>query len=208
MTGLLLLLLTTLAAAPAHAQQTGICGRTVEVRDAIVALIPDVDNCADVTADHLGAITDTLWLSDRGITALAAGDFDGLTALPTLVLSINALATLPAGVFDGLTSLRELWLDDSGHRADLTYGVVAGRQRSDHASRRGVRRVDRVDGAVSVRQRSDHASRRGVRRVDRVDGAAIAGQPGGALHAEAVSALPAERFLHAGRMADPECDGR
>ena len=51
----LLLLLTTLATAPAHAQEAGICGRTVEVRDAIVALIPDVDNCADVTADHLGA---------------------------------------------------------------------------------------------------------------------------------------------------------
>ena len=51
-----LLLLATLAPEPAHAQ-TGICGRTKVVRDALVALIPGVSHCANVTAAHLAAIT-------------------------------------------------------------------------------------------------------------------------------------------------------
>ena len=37
--------------------------------------------CALVTDAHLAAITTGLSLNGKGITALAAGDFDGLTAL-------------------------------------------------------------------------------------------------------------------------------
>ena len=88
----------------------GICGRTEEVRDAIVGLISGVTNCADVTDAHLGAITGGLYLDRKGITALAAGDFDGLTALTALDLAQTSLSTLPAGVFDELTALRLLWL--------------------------------------------------------------------------------------------------
>ena len=87
----------------------GICGRTEVVRDAIVALISGVTDCADVTDTHLAAITGTLNLQSDGITALATGDFDGLTAVTTLRLDGNTLSTLPAGVFDELT---ELWLLD------------------------------------------------------------------------------------------------
>ena len=50
----------------------------------------------------------TLLLVAKGITALAAGDFDGLTALTELDLRGNDLASLPAGVFDELTALTEL----------------------------------------------------------------------------------------------------
>ena len=107
-----LLLLATLAGAPAQAQ-TGICGRTEVVRDALVALIPGVGDCANVTDTHLAAITGTTGLSNQNITALAAGDFDGLTGLTTLNLSDNALTALPAGVFDELTSLTELFLGDN-----------------------------------------------------------------------------------------------
>ena len=114
-----LLLLATLAPEPAHAQ-TGICGRTEVVRDALVALVAGVSDCALVTDTHLAAITGELDLGgEEGvpkITALAAGDFDGLTSLERLTLTANALTTLPAGVFDELTSLSELWL---GHN-DLT----------------------------------------------------------------------------------------
>ena len=91
----------------------GICGRTLQVRDALVALIPVVSNCADVTATHLVAITGDLRLGSRGITALAVGDFDGLTGLSRLFLAFNALATLGEGVFDGLTSLSELYLQNN-----------------------------------------------------------------------------------------------
>ena len=88
----------------------GICGRTEEVRDAIVARISGAINCALVTDTHLGAITGRLELQGKGITALAAGDFDGLTALTNLNLWGNSLSTLPAGVFDELTALTTLGL--------------------------------------------------------------------------------------------------
>ena len=114
-----LLLLATLAPEPAHAQ-TGICGRTEVVRDALVALVAGVSDCALVTDTHLAAITGELDLEGEldpetgnyvpKITALAAGDFDGLTSLTTLDLSYNDLTSLPDGVFDELTSLTTLWL--------------------------------------------------------------------------------------------------
>ena len=89
----------------------GICGRTEQVRTAIVGLISGVTHCADVTDAHLAAITGTLDLDSKGITALAAGDFDGLTALTSLFLYNNSLSTLPAGVFDELTALTYLLLN-------------------------------------------------------------------------------------------------
>ena len=95
----------------AQAQTTGICGRTAAVRTAILGRISGVSNCADVTDAHLAAITGTLDLNGKGITALVAGDFDGLTGVPELDLSSNELTTLPAGVFDKLTALEDLRLD-------------------------------------------------------------------------------------------------
>ena len=88
----------------------GICGRTEEVRDALVELIPGVSDCAAVTAADLAAITDPLNLSGQNITELAAGDFAGLTALIELYLNNNGLTTLPEDVFAGLTSLKVLTL--------------------------------------------------------------------------------------------------
>ena len=70
-----------------------------------------------------------IW-APKGITALAAGDFDGLTALTGLSLVNNSLTTLPADVFG---------------RADRADDPGAARQLSVHASRRGVRRADRAD---------------------------------------------------------------
>ena len=99
-----------------------ICGRTGVVRRALLALISSVSNCADVTATHLAAIG-TLDLSP--ITALAAGDFAGLTSLTALRLNNNSLATLPDGVFAGLTALRTLRLDDN-RLTTLPDGVFAG----------------------------------------------------------------------------------
>ena len=86
----------------------GICGRTVAVRDAILAQIPGVSDCGLVTDEHLAAISGSVSLNGMNITALAAGDFAGLTALTQLDLNLNDLATLPAGVFDGLTTLTVL----------------------------------------------------------------------------------------------------
>ena len=52
--------------------QRGVCVRTAEVRDAIVAAISGVSACADVTPTHLGAIT-TLDVSDKSLGALEGG---------------------------------------------------------------------------------------------------------------------------------------
>ena len=86
-----------------------VCDRTPQVRDAIVAALPDVSDCADVTAADLASITD-LDLSFQNITALKANDFNGLTALKYLYLHENKLSSLPEGIFDGLTALEYLYL--------------------------------------------------------------------------------------------------
>ena len=55
---------------------TDLCGRTPEVRDAILAKLSDVTDCVAVTAAHLaGGLGRDLDLSDEGITALKAGGF-------------------------------------------------------------------------------------------------------------------------------------
>ena len=119
----LLLLLTTLGGAPAHAQAAGICGRTAQVQTAILAKITGVSDCAVVTSTQLAAI-DVVELSYAGITALAAGDFAGLTALEDLYLDDNDLTELPAGVFAGLTALATLDLADND-LIELPDGVFA-----------------------------------------------------------------------------------
>ena len=82
-----------------HGQQnvalefTPVCDRTPQVRDAIVALVPGIDDCKDVTAAHLSLINN-LNLSEQNITTLKAGDFDGLSSLDSLALYKNRLSSL------------------------------------------------------------------------------------------------------------------
>ena len=86
------------------------------------------------------------------MTALAAGDFAGLTALETLLNGCglnNDLTTLPAGVFAGLTELTDLTLYGNG-LTTLPDGVFD--------------KLTELDGSDAERKRSDHASRRGVRQ--------------------------------------------
>ena len=111
---------------------SGICGRTEQVRDAIVAAIDGVSDCADVTMAQLASVTH-LGLQDMGIWSLQSDDFSGLTALTSLNLWTsekslqppNELSELPAGVFTGLTALERL--DLSGNRlSELPAGVFTG----------------------------------------------------------------------------------
>ena len=88
---------------------TTVPDRTPQVRDAIVAAVPGVNDAADVTEADLAAIT-SLRLYLSRITALSTGDFDGLSSLETLHLYGNLLTSLPADVFSGLSSLGTLHL--------------------------------------------------------------------------------------------------
>ena len=121
--------------------ETDVCRRTGAVRDAIVAAVAGVSDCADLTPAQLARIG-VLDVSNRKVPALAAGDFaglagltrldlgnpgndrgpmqslpagifDGLAALTALDLSGNALAALPPGLFDRLTGLTALRLADN-----------------------------------------------------------------------------------------------
>ena len=99
-------------ATPASAQlEAEVCDRTEEVRDAIVAAT-DAEACGNVTALQLRDVV-RLDLSDKSITSLKSGDFDGLHGLDVLDLSDNSLVSLPAGIFDDLLLLRTLRLHDN-----------------------------------------------------------------------------------------------
>ena len=100
---------TDLEDTPVVSTLTPVSDRTPQVRDAIVAAVPGVSSSSDVTEAHLATIT-TLDLSNKNISALKVGDFDGLSSLKTLFLDDNQLTTLPEDIFDGLTALTTLLL--------------------------------------------------------------------------------------------------
>ena len=93
---------------PEFSGDTPVCDRTPQVRDAIVAAVPGVSTCGDVTEAHLAAITDTLELSGSSITELKPGDFDNLTNLRGLGLGDNQLSSLPEDIFKYLINLELL----------------------------------------------------------------------------------------------------
>ena len=94
--------------------------RTPQVRDAIIAKLPGISNANDVNPAHLAVIRE-LDVSNKKITALKTGDFNGLTTLSRLELGWNALSDISA--LAGLTSLTELLVYGNAIR-DIS--VVAG----------------------------------------------------------------------------------
>ena len=72
--------------------------------------------CANVTDAHLALLEDPIPLANEGISALAFGDFAGLSGIKEVGLGGNNLTTLPGGVFLGLTALEKLSLGSN----DLT----------------------------------------------------------------------------------------
>ncbi len=86
----------------------GICDRTQQVQDGILAGLADVSDCAAVTVADLESFTASLEFAGEDIASLKSGDFAGLSNLDVLELSRNTFTTLPANVFSGLTSLTSL----------------------------------------------------------------------------------------------------
>lgn len=104
--------LTATLAIGATVHIDGFCGRTLQVRTAVVATSDGVRDCASVTDAVLASIR-TLNLSASGITDLQNGDFAGFSGLRILNMSANELETLPTGLFAGLVNLQYLGLDDN-----------------------------------------------------------------------------------------------
>ena len=103
--------------------QSTVCNRTEQVAAAIAAAV-GVEDCSTVAELDLAAIT-SLDLSNAALTALKAGDFDGMLSLRTLSLEGNALTRLPRGIFDDLVSLTELSLN-ANQLTTLPTGVFDG----------------------------------------------------------------------------------
>ncbi len=101
--------------------ETDVCARTPAVRDAIVAAVTGVSDCADLSSVNLAAIT-SLDLSGKSLASLRTGDFGGLTGLRELNLNSNALTALPQDIFAPLTELKRLRLQDNA-LASLPDGI-------------------------------------------------------------------------------------
>lgn len=117
-------------AAAAANTEGGVCGRTPQVRDALVAATRKPD-CASVAAADLASVFDldlsgpVDLASAPPIRALRAGDFQGLSQLGLLILRGNQLTALPPGIFAGLVHLNTLDLAENRLGA-LDPAVFAG----------------------------------------------------------------------------------
>ena len=132
---------------------TPLSERTAAVREAIVAAA-SVNNAADVTVDHLVAIT-RLDLSEQVITTLAARDFDDLTGLQSLRLNGNELTALPVGLFDGLMSLNAVYLQNNALTAvdaDLFDGLTTLRYINLSDNELTLFPEDLFDGLTALRE--------------------------------------------------------
>ena len=113
----------------AAAATTGICDRTQQIQDAILAELSGVDDCAAVTVANLASITEFgtfgFGTFNQGITSLKKGDFAGLTSLTVLKLGQNGLTSLPEGIFAGLAELADLNLSVN-QLESLPEGIFAG----------------------------------------------------------------------------------
>ena len=114
----------TSAWSPSGQVPADICGRTAQVRAAILAATPAADTCNTISPTDLGAITE-LNLTNTNLRDLAVGDFTELGGLQILDLSDNLISDLPTGVFDGLTNLIELDLSDTGLLSGLSRDTFA-----------------------------------------------------------------------------------
>ena len=90
----------------------GICARTKQVRDAIMAAVSDIRACTEVTETNLSQIME-LDLKAKNISSLKSGDFSKMTALRRIHLDNNQLESLPPNVFSGLSNLKFLALSDN-----------------------------------------------------------------------------------------------
>ena len=103
--------------------EEGVCNRTTQVRDALMAASGS-SFCEQVSAQDLSGVRE-LNVRDTGITELQAHDFAGLDNLQELNLGSNQLTGFPLGLFDELANLAVLNLTDTTI-TDLPQGIFNG----------------------------------------------------------------------------------
>ena len=142
-----------LPAVASQAQTVDICDRTQHVLDAILDAV-DADDCAAVDSDSLAGVYYLPSFGPGRVTALRAGDFDGLASLRELNLPRHLLTTLPAGVFDGLTSLESLklgWNELTTLRVGVFDGLTSLLQLHLHDNRLTTLPLGVFNGLTSLR---------------------------------------------------------
>ena len=101
----------------------GICSRTREIQDAIMAQLGSV-HCALVTDSQLSTITRPLAVVETGLTNLRTGDLAGLTGVRDLYLYGNELSELPENLFKDSGSFdRVLLQNNPGADFELTVNI-------------------------------------------------------------------------------------
>ena len=136
---------------------SGICDRTPSVMAAIVAGMPGVGDCSEVSETRLRTwtgsqrsgpdVTPGLHLQGRGLSALQAGDFGDLHALRALDLNRNFLETVPEGLFEDLRAVEEI--DLSGNFIDeLPDGTFAGQTANLSVLDLSANRLERLSDGV------------------------------------------------------------
>ena len=115
----------TLDVAVAVTDVAGFCDRTPQVRDGILALLPNVGDCELVTDSDLSGITEILVLANQGLTELKSGDFAGLSSVAGVDLIDNALTALPEDIFRGLTAATFVKMENNSLAA-LPEGLFQG----------------------------------------------------------------------------------
>ena len=104
---------TAVSASPRQQSPRGICARTQEVQDAILAAIR-IGTCSTVTDTQLAAIV-ALSISSYTASSIVPANFAGLTGLCALTIRNSpTLNTVPANAFSQVaTALERLDLDDN-----------------------------------------------------------------------------------------------
>ena len=98
----------------------GVCDRTWGVRNRLVTLVGDADDCSEVTNQQLAGLS-SLFVDGSGntgpVASVAKRDFAGLDALTTLSLTNHDITGLADNVFDHIEdTLTRLRLEDNAIR--------------------------------------------------------------------------------------------
>ena len=86
----------------AHEEPPGHCDRNQAIQEAVLAKLPGISQCSNVTEEHLRSLSGTLDISGQGITALSAEDFQGMSGITGMDASGNQLSSVPGDLLQQL----------------------------------------------------------------------------------------------------------